>query len=284
MANQQQPLDLAQLFGAVAGTLQQNRQSLNQADEYNHDHGDNMVDTFETITQAMRETRGAEPSDQMAYASQVLRQRQSGSAQAYADGLSQASREFRGQQVTRGNALTLIQTLLGGGQAAPAQQQQQTSGGLGGLLGSMLGGQQQQQQQQSSGGLGDLLGSMMGGQQQQQTQQDSGLGGLLGSMLGGQQQQQTQQDSGLGGLLGSILGGGQQPQQQAQQDDGVSAGDLLKAGMAFMSTRARGGSNLEAIVNAIVASSALGSGYREQSSSLVVNTLLSVIQGMAGGR
>ncbi len=64
----------------------------------------------------------------------------------------------------------------------------------------------------------------------------------------------------------------------------MSAGDLLKAGMAFMSTRARGGSNLEAIVNAIVASSALGSGYREQSSSLVVNTLLSVIQGMAGGR
>jgi hypothetical protein len=285
MANQQQPLDLAQLFGAVAGTLQQNRQSLNQADEYNHDHGDNMVDTFETITQAMRETRGAEPSDQMAYAAQVLRGRQSGSAQAYADGLSQASREFQGQQVTRGNALTLIQTLLGGGQAAPVQQQQQTSGGLGGLLGSMLGGQQQQQQQDS--GLGDLLGSMLGGQSAPAPQQQSsgGLGDLLGSMLGGQQQQQQPQQGsgGLGDLLGSMLGG-QQQQQQAQQNDGVGMGDLLKAGMAFMSTRARGGSNLEAIVNAIVASSALGSGYREQSSSLVVNTLLSVIQGMAGGR
>lgn len=261
MANQQQPLDLAQLFGAVAGTLQQNRLSLNQADEYNHDHGDNMVDTFETITQAMRETRGAEPSDQMAYAAQVLRQRQSGSAQAYADGLSQASREFQGQQVTRGNALSLIQTLLGGGQAAPVQQQQQTSGGLGGLLGSMLGGQQQQQQPQQDSGLGDLLGSMLGGQSAPAPQQQSsgGLGDLLGSLLGGQQQ-------------------------QTQQNDGVGMGDLLKAGMAFMSTRARGGSNLEAIVNAIVASSALGSGYREQSSSLVVNTLLSVIQGMAGGR
>ena len=59
-------------------------------------------------------------------------------------------------------------------------------------------------------------------------------------------------------------------------------GDLLQAGMAFMGTKARGGSNLEAIVNAVVSGSAMGSsGYRSQSGSLVASTLMKVIQGMA---
>lgn len=234
MAYQQESVDLGQVFGAVLTALQQNRHELNEADEYNHDHGDNMVDTFGVITQAIRRTQGAAPSAQLAYAAQSLRQSTSGSARTYAEGLSEASREFQGQQVTRGNALTLIQALLGGGQPAP--QPQQSSGGLGDLFGAMLGGQQQQQQ--SSGGLGDLLGTMLGGQQQP----------------------------------------------QPQQDDGLDMGDLLKGGLAYMTTKARGGSNLEAIVNAVVAASALGSGYQQQSSSLVVSTLLNAVQGMAGGR
>lgn len=111
MANQPNILDLANLFQTVTGTLSQNRQTLNEADTYNHDHGDNMVDTFEVITQAMKEKKGADPADQLAYASEILRQRKSGSAQKYADGLSQASSQFQGQQVTSSNAMTLIQTL-----------------------------------------------------------------------------------------------------------------------------------------------------------------------------
>jgi len=137
MANQPNILNLANLFQTVTGTLSQNRESLNEADSYNHDHGDNMVDTFEVITRAMKEKKGADPADQLAYASEILRQRKSGSAQKYADGLSQASREFQGQQVTPTNAMTLIQTLLGGGQAPQAQQQ---AGGLGGGPAGGFGG------------------------------------------------------------------------------------------------------------------------------------------------
>ncbi len=107
-------------------------------------------------------------------------------------------------------------------------------------------------------------------------------------MLGGQQQPQqpTQQSSGgLGDLLGSMLGGQQQPQQPTQQQSGgLDSGDLLKAGMAYMSAKARGASNLEAVVSAVVASSAMGSGYRQQSSSLVTSTLLSVVHGLAGAK
>jgi len=213
---QQKSIDLGSLFQAVTGKLQENKQELNDADEENHDHGDNMVDTFAVITQAMKEKAGADPADQLAYASQLLRQKKSGSAQVYANGLAQASKDFQGKQINQGNAMSFIQTLMGGGQ--PVQQpepQQQSGGGLGGLLGSLLGGGQQQAQQQDAGGL--------------------------------------------------------------------DMGDLLQAGMAFMGTKARGGSNIEAIVNAVVSNSAFaGNSRRSQSGSLVANTLLSTIGSMLG--
>ncbi len=236
---QQESIDLGQLFGAVLGTLQQNRQELNQADELNHDHGDNMVDTFRTITQAVNETQGAAPSDQLAYAADVLSQHPSGSAQMYSRGLFQAANEFQGQTVNRGNALDLIQMLLGGGQAHPVPQQQ-SAGGLGGLLGTLMGGSQPPQQQ-AAPGLGDLLGTLLGGGQQQQ-------------------------------------------QPQPQSDGGVDMGDILRAGMAFMTAKMSGKNNFQALVSAIVAGSAMNSGYREQSSSLVTNALLSVVQSMVSGR
>jgi len=50
-------VDLAKVFGAVAKTLGENRDSLNQADDYNHDHGDHMVQTFDVITRAMKEKK-----------------------------------------------------------------------------------------------------------------------------------------------------------------------------------------------------------------------------------
>lgn len=131
-------IDLVTLFGTVASTLQQNQSSLNEADAYNGDHGDNMVEIFEVITQAMKEKKSAEPADQLAYASQLLQKKKSGSAQMYAQGLTQASKDFKGQAVTQDNAMQLIQSLIGGGQAAPQQNPVQDL--LGGLLGGGKGG------------------------------------------------------------------------------------------------------------------------------------------------
>ena len=60
-----------------------------------------------------------------------------------------------------------------------------------------LGGQQQSQQ----GGVGGILGSVLGGLGGQQQSQQGGLGGVLGSVLGGltggQQQAPAQQSSGF---------------------------------------------------------------------------------------
>ena len=117
MSNPSSPIDLGQLFQTVTGTLANNKASLNNADTNNHDHGDNMVNTFELITRAIKEKKGANPSDQLAYAAEILSQQKSGSAQLYAKGLSQASQQFQGQQVTSDNAMTLIPTLLGIGEA-----------------------------------------------------------------------------------------------------------------------------------------------------------------------
>jgi len=50
--------------------------------------------------------------------------------------------------------------------------------------------------------------------------------------------------------------------------------------MSFMSTKSKGGSNLEAIVNAVVSSSAMGGGYRQQSSNLVATALMQAVKGM----
>jgi len=211
---QETPINLANLFQTVTGTLSKNKKKLNAADTNNHDHGDNMVDTFEVITQAMKEKQGADPADQLAYASELLRQRKSGSAQVYAQGLSRASTEFQGKQVTPNNAMTLIQSLLGGGQA-PAEQPQ------------------------------------------------SGMGNLLGSLLGGATAKEA-------------------PAQEQQSGGGLDMGDLLNAGMSFMSTKSRGGSNIEGILNAVISSSAMGnSSHRSQSGSLVANTILQTIGNLA---
>jgi hypothetical protein len=262
MPNQSNQLNLVNLFQSVAGSLTAQKDNLNNADTYNHDHGDNMVEVFNVISQAMQAKQNADPADQLEYASQLLRQRKSGSAQVYAQGLSQASREFKGQkQVTPGSAVNLIQALLGGGQASTAQPQ---------------------------GGMGDLLGSLLGGVATTPQQPQGGMADLLGSLLGGGNASTQQPQSGAGDLLGSLLGGGNATQAQSQDQQGtpgLDVGDLLNAGMAFMNTKSQGGNNMEAIVNALVSGSAMGNNqHRSQSGALVVNSLLQAIGGLTGNK
>ena len=127
-------INLFKAFQTVSKALQQNQTQLNQADPYNHDHGDNMVEIFDVITRAMKEKQNLAPADQLEYAAQLLRAKQSGSAQYYSQSLDQASRELQGQKaVTADNAMTLLQTLLGGGQAST-----QSASPAGDLLGSLL--------------------------------------------------------------------------------------------------------------------------------------------------
>ncbi|NWG08454.1 MAG: DAK2 domain-containing protein [Chloroflexi bacterium] len=223
-------IDLASLFNVAAQALAANQTSLNQADTDNQNHGDNMVQAFNMITQALGSQQGASPSQQLSHASQYLSQHAtSGSAHAYSQGLAQAAQQLQGQDaVTPDNAMMLIQSLLGGGQ------------------------------QPASQGGGDLLGSLLGGGQQSAAPD-------------------------AGDLLGALLGGGQSPQQSTSQaQDGLDLGDLLNAGMAFMSAKQQGQGNLQAGLAALMAAGPLGQKpHRQQSGQLVANALLQAVAGMS---
>ena len=160
MSNEQ--LNLLDIFKQVSKTMKTNQDSLNEADDYNHDHGDHMVEIFEVITTAMKEKKDAEPADQLEYAAKLLRSKSgSGSAQVYAKGLTQASKEITGKSLDMNTVVPLLQTLLSGGETK-ATTQTQSGAGLGDLLGSFLGGSSTTQSNESNDqglDLSDLLGA-----------------------------------------------------------------------------------------------------------------------------
>ncbi len=306
----QKKVALAELFDGVTQSLIEDQRSLNRADEVNHNHGDNMVQTFQTITRALEQKKGRPDSEALAYASrQVAKTATSESSRLYAQNLERASVQFKGKQVDEKGALELLQTLIGGGQAAqqPAQAQppQQSSsddllgsllGGLGGgnapaqqpqqtgsddLLGSLLDGlaggdsspkpSQQTQQADSSDLLGSLLGGMGGSES---SPQQSGAGDLLGSLLGGMGGSGTsQQPSGSGDLMGALLGGlggGSGSQSSSGQQGGLNWQKLLAAGMAYLQAKQQGGSTPQALVQAFTAYSGMGRSPHRTQSTEIV--------------
>jgi hypothetical protein len=240
-------LDLASLFSVATQALSANQSSLNQADTENQNHGDNMVQVFNMISQAMATQQGASPSQQLNHASQYLAQNgTSGSAQIYSQGLAHAAQQFQGQQtVTPDNAMMLVQSLLGGGQQSVPQ------------------------------AGGDLLGSLLGSAQQSAPQAG---GDLLGALLGGGQASTSQG----GDLLGALLGGNQSAQQgSGQGQDGLDLGDVLNAGITFMNAKQQGQGNLQAGLAALMAAGPMGQKqHRQQSGQLVANALLQAVAGM----
>ena len=309
-------LDLPSLFGAVAQALAQNQQALDQADEVNHDHGTNMVQTFKTITQALQAKQGKSDSVALAYAAKKLANSStSSSGKLYAQGLAQAASQFKGKRVDQCGAMDLLQTLIGGGQAAqPAggdllgsllggmaggQAQPSAPSGGGDLLGSLLGGLAGGQAQPSApSGGGDLLGSLLGGlaggeQPQPQTSPQSAGGDLLGTLLGGlaggeQAQPQTApQSAGGGDLLGALLGGmtGGNASTAAGAGNGLDLGDLLNAGMAFLQAKQSGAGTMQALVQAFMSVSGMGrSAHRTESTELVINSFLQALASSAGAK
>lgn len=152
MSNQQ--INLGPLFSQVAKALAQQQTQLNKADTQNHDHGDNMIQAFKLISQAIEQKQGSPQAAQLAYAAQQLSQQNSGSAQLYAKGLQQASRQFEGQNISADNVLQLVQTLLGGGQAPRASG---GAGALGDLLTQLAGSRATPAASSDEINMGDLL-------------------------------------------------------------------------------------------------------------------------------
>lgn len=263
-----QKMDLAGIFQAVTQSLAENQGTLDQADDYNHNHGSNMVQTFQTVTNALEKKRDSSDSAALAYAARaVAKQANSGSSQLYAQNLAQAATHFKGKRVDERGALDLLQTLIGG--------QSSGSGGSGDLLGSLLGGmsgapasapttQAPQWQGDQSAAGGDLIGS------------------LLGGMPGGAASQSAGPASAGGDLLGALLGGmsGGASQQAPQSGGGLNLGNLLQGALAYMQASQGGASATEALVQAFVAGSGMGnSRHRNESTQVVVNSFLQALSG-----
>lgn len=199
--------DLSALFNMATQALAANQSSLNQADTENQNHGDNMVQAFQMISQAMASQRGAPPSTQLQHASEVLAQNAtSGSGQVYAQGLAQAAQQFQGQKaVTPDNAMLLVQALLSGGQQSTSQ-----------------------------GGT-DLLGSLLGGQQGQQTN-GVDLGALLSAGMTFMSAKQQGQDN-VQAAMAALMSAGPLAQKPHRQQSGQLVGNALLQAIAGMAKR-----------------------------------------------
>jgi hypothetical protein len=205
-------VNLANVFGNVASTLASNREALNKADTYNHDHGDNMVEVFEVVAQAMKAKQNASSVDQLAYAAELLRQKQSGSAKYYAGGLTQAAQKYQGKKVTSTNAMDLIQTLLGGGVQSSAGTST-TSTSQPDLLSTLLGGLGGTSQSTSSGQTGLDIGSLlnagmsyMSAKQRGETDATALMGALTSATSGGKTMYRAQSGALVANALMQALG------------------------------------------------------------------------------
>lgn len=206
----QSSIDLSKLFQAVTQTLSENQRALNEADSYNSNHGDNMVEIFKTITNAVGKKKKADAGEAFAYASQVLKkEHSSGSAAAYAEGLRQAAETFKSKQVTQENAFDFVRTLLGGGLAPAADSSALGGDLLGNLLGGLAGGKQDAPAADKGLDLGDLISAGMAflqAQQQGGTAIESLIEAVVSAGALGKSQHRSQSGQLVGKTVMKILG------------------------------------------------------------------------------
>jgi hypothetical protein len=107
------PTDLPALFSRVAQVLEGQRETLNQADAYNHDHGDHMVLIFTLASRAAAEMSAASLPEAMQHASHLLvEQPDNDSAQVYARGLDRLAVQLRQRQLTLEDLLFAARSYL----------------------------------------------------------------------------------------------------------------------------------------------------------------------------
>lgn len=217
---------LAQLFGAALQRVAAQREEINALDGYNGNHGDNMVQNLQVITDALTVQGDKPPAEALRYAGQALQvQGRGGTSQFYSQGLGQAAERLQGHTaLQQGDVMTLIQSLLGAVPAAANPQEGQT-------VQSVL----------------DMVLGMAGAQQAQpepEPEPEPTLGGGVMDLL-----------KGLIGFAPAQQASVPQPS-VAPQNDGFDMGDvlerLLPAGLAYLQAKQAGADSSQAIQQALV--------------------------------
>ena len=196
-----QNLDLSTLFSSVTQALTQKQESLNEADTYNHDHGDHMVQIFDLIQTAVAKKSDEPIADQLAYASkQVEKKAESGSGKLYAEGLANAAKSFVGNELTPDTIGVLVNSLL----SVEKPEAKQSTGNdlLGGLLSSLTGGGSSEEDQGLD--VNDLLRAGMAFFQSKQDG-DSNMEAAMDALLAASPMGQTASRSQSGSVVASTL-------------------------------------------------------------------------------
>ena len=150
-------LELASLFQSVTEQLAKNQESLNAADNYNHNHGDHMVQIFNMVQNAVEEKSDRPAAQQLKYASEVVeRNASSGSAALYAQGFAKAAENMRGKDLSPEFLNSLLTGLLNAEKPPQTSQASQKKGLFGSLLAGLFG-KQTSSQVDDGFGLDDLI-------------------------------------------------------------------------------------------------------------------------------
>lgn len=129
-------VDLKTIFQTLSQQLAEKKNNLNEADSYNHNHGDQMVHIFNLVQDAVSQKSDKPVDQQLAYASQVVEEKEnSGSGKLYAQGLASAAEKFSDKGLNQDNLGELVQSLLGAEKTQP-----EPKSGSADLLGSLLSG------------------------------------------------------------------------------------------------------------------------------------------------
>ncbi|QRN83651.1 hypothetical protein JR338_02530 [Chloroflexota bacterium] len=199
-------VDLSQIFQTVTNALASQQNDLNEADTYNHDHGDHMVQIFDLVQQAVSKKSDSPVADQLAYAGKMLtKESDSGSAKLYAEGLANAAKSFTGTDLNADNLSMLVKSLMSvETNQAPAQ----STGGnaIGSLLSSLMGGQDSSVEDDGLG-MDDLLRAgltFMQSKQDGDTNMEAAMDALLAASPMGQSSHRSQSGSIVGSTIMSF--------------------------------------------------------------------------------
>ncbi len=193
-------IDLGTIFHAVTERLADKQATLNDADTYNHDHGDHMVQIFDLIENAVSQKSDKSVSDQLEYASEIVKeQADSGSAKLYAQGLANAAGNLSGAELDPNAISTLVKSLLN----VEEPKQTQSGGGLGGLLSGLLGGSEAGPEENDLG-IDDLLQAGLAFYQSKQ-EGDSNSEAIMDAILAASPMSQSAHRSQSGSLVGSTI-------------------------------------------------------------------------------
>ena len=250
---------LSRLFGAVAQTVDERKDYLNNLDGSSGNTGDNAAYNWQVVAQAAAEAEAMNPDAGfvLAAGAQALTDHGRGKTAAmYARGLRQAATQFQGQQ---GMTLSDFQPLVEGMTTGMQKGSQRVGHGASpaDAFGSAVQGFSQAREQglddqqvalagvvqsTGSGGMGELLpmilGGLLAGGLGGQPSGNAGapadpMGGLLGALLGGllggsapQSPAPRSQEPDLGSILGGLLGGSA-PQSQPSQGQAPDLGSIL---------------------------------------------------------